>query len=188
MSENLETTAEVVNTEIETDKFEVSKEEFDKLKELERNKTIRLKQEREEKAKTVSELEELRRFKQELDEKEKKKKGQYEEILTEKEELIKTLSEKAKAYDDMIEKQKQKIWEELELLKEKLTPEQLEEHNIFLEDLSDEKKIAYLKRITEQKLESFDNKVEDGERISAKTEYEKAKERGDVRAMLKYGK
>ena len=57
---------------------------------------------------------------------------------------------------------------------------------MFLEDLSDDKKIAYLKRITEQKPESFNNKVEDGEKISAKTEYEKAKEKGDIKAMLQY--
>jgi antitoxin component YwqK of YwqJK toxin-antitoxin module len=106
--------------------------------------------------------------------------------LIEKEELIKTLSEKAKAYDEMMESKKKQVIDELNSLQDKLTPEQLEEHSMFLEDLSDEKKIIYLKRITEQKPESFDNKVDDGEKISAKTEYEKAKERGDVRAMLKY--
>jgi hypothetical protein len=53
MSENI-STEEVVKTETpETEKFEVSREDYDKLKELERNKTIALKQEREEKTKTL---------------------------------------------------------------------------------------------------------------------------------------
>jgi len=52
--DNISTTEEVVKTETpETEKFEVSKEEFEKLKELNNNKTIALKIEREEKAKTL---------------------------------------------------------------------------------------------------------------------------------------
>jgi hypothetical protein len=86
----------------------------------------------------------------------------------------------------MLEAKQKQTKDELVSLEWLLTPEQLEEHSIFLEDMSDEKKIIYLKKITSQKPESFDNKVEDWDKISAKTEYEKAKERWDVRAMLKY--
>jgi hypothetical protein len=69
MEEN-KSTEEVVKTE----EFKVTKEDFEKLQELERNKTIALSKEREESQKSKLELEELRKFKQELEDKELKKK------------------------------------------------------------------------------------------------------------------
>jgi hypothetical protein len=114
-----------------------------------------LKQEREERNKSLQELEELRKFKQELEEKEKKKKGQYEELLVEKDNMIQSLSEKAKLYDEFLETKQKQITSELEGLMAKLTPDQLQEHSIFLEDLKPEKQIAYLKKITDEKKQDF---------------------------------
>lgn len=158
MDENLSTT-EVVKNEWEAEKFEVSREEFEKLKEIERNKTIALKQEREEKAKTISELEELRKFKQELEEKEKKKKGQYEELLTEKEELIKTLSEKASKFDEYMTKlQENKTKEFEEVIKD--IPQTLKEKYSKITDKLDlEDKIEFYKNLVNDiKKEDFSNK------------------------------
>jgi hypothetical protein len=59
-----------------------------------------------------------------------------------------------------MEEQTNKIKTELESLMSSVSPDILEEHKLFLEDLSDEKKIMYLKKISEQKKESFDNKTE----------------------------
>lgn len=157
MDENLSTT-EVVKTGWETEKFEVSKEEFEKLKEIERNKTIALKQEREEKAKTLWELEELRKFKQELEEKEKKKKGQYEELLTEKEELIKTLSEKASKFDEYMAKLQDTKTKELEETIKDIPESLKEKYSKITDKLDLEDKIEFYKNlVTDIKKEDFSN-------------------------------
>lgn len=184
MSEQEKSTEEVVKTEWE---FKISKEDFEKLQEIERNKTIALKKEREESEKSKAELEELRKFKQDLEEKEAKKKWQYEELLSKKDEELKSLSEKAKLYDQLMEEQTNKIKTELEWLMSSIPSDILEEHNIFLEDLSDEKKIAYLKKISEVKKEAFDNKTEWWDtKVNTLSEYEQAKAKGDIKWMLKY--
>ena len=157
MGENLSST-EDVKTGWETEKFEVSKEEFEKLKEIERNKTIALKQEREEKAKTLWELEELRKFKQELEEKEKKKKGQYEELLTEKEELIKTLSEKASKFDEYMAKLQDTKTKELEETIKDIPESLKEKYSKITDKLDLEDKIEFYKNLVPDiKTEDFSN-------------------------------
>ena len=157
--DNISTTEEVVKTETpETEKFEVSKEEFEKLKELNNNKTIALKIEREEKAKTLWELEELRKFKQELEEKEKKKKGQYEELLTEKEELIKTLSEKAKQFDEYMTTLQETKTKEFENVIKDIPDNLKEKYSKITDKLVLEDKIEFYKNLaTDIKKEDFSN-------------------------------
>lgn len=187
MSEELNTsTPEDVKQEGE--KFEVNAEEFAKLQELEKNKSIALKKEREEAQTMKQRLAELEAKEQEALEKERKKKGQYEELLSEKEELIKTLSEKAKAYDELLETKQNEIKTKLEELTAKVPDEVLEENKFILEDLSDEKKVIFLTRLTENKQETFDNTPEAWSKLTIQSEYDKAKKEGNIAKMLELKK
>lgn len=166
--------------------FKVSKEDFEKLQELEKNKSIALKQEREEAEKLKLELEEHRKFKAELEEKEKLKKGKYEEVIAEKDKELSELREKAKAWDAFQEEQKNKTASELNELLAKTPAELLEENKFILDDLNDDKKILFLKKLSENKKPAFDNNVNGGDKAWASNEYYKAKEKWDIAWMLKY--
>ena len=132
---------------VEWEKFEVSKEEYDKLKEIESNKTIALKQEREANKKAMWRLSELEAKEKELQEKDMKKKGKYEELLKEKQSLIDELTEKANKFDEFQTNRKKETEIKLVDLMGKVPKEILEENMDILEDLSDEKKIKFLWRL-----------------------------------------
>lgn len=185
MSEEITSTPEDVKEE---EKFEVNAEEFAKLQELEKNKSIALKKEREESQSMKQRLAELEAKEQEALEKERKKKWQYEELLTEKEELIKSLTEKATAYDELLLSKQNEIKTKLEELTSKVPAEVLEENSFILEDLSDEKKVIFLTKLTENKKENFDNTPEAGSKITIQSEYDKAKKEGNIAQMLKLQK
>ena len=147
------------------DKFEVSKEEFDKLQERNKNKSIALQQEREERKKAMERLAELEAKEKEAQEKEMKKKGQYEELLKEKEELIKSLTEKAKAYDEFLTQKQKEINDKIEDYMTKIPKETIEEYADILEDLKDEKKVKFLEKISwTVKKDSFNPQPKDGEK------------------------
>lgn len=157
---------EIVNPETwagenTSEKFEVSKEQFEKLQEIERNKTIALKKEREESQTLKSELEELRKFKAELAEKEMKKKWQYEELLSEKEKIIAELKEKASKFDEFQTQKQKEIETTLNELLLSIPENIIEENKDFIEELSDEKKIKFLERLKPKK-ETFDPQTKDG--------------------------
>ena len=183
MEENIDSSAEDVKTE-ETE-FKVSKEEYEKLKEIENNKSIALKKEREAMDELKSKLTDFEKKEAELAEKEKMKKGKYEEIIEEQKAKLEELSKKAEAYDEVIKNKETKTKKELEELIESVWSETIEEHNDILSELSDEKKIIYLKKMFEKK-ETFDNKTTDWDKIDTQSEYEKAKAAWDVTAMLRF--
>lgn len=156
---------EVKENQESTSKFEVSEEQYKKLQELERNKTVALQQEREERKKAMERLAELEAKEKEAQEKEMKKKGQYEELLKEKEELINSLSEKAKAYDEFLTQKQKEINDKIEDYMTKIPKETIEEYADILEDLKDEKKVKFLEKISwTVKKDTFDPQTKDGEK------------------------
>lgn len=138
-----------------TGKFEVSKEQFEKLQEIERNKTIALKQEREEAQTLKSKLAEYEARERELAEKEMKKKWQYEELLSEKDKLIAELKDKALKFDEFQTNKQKEIETTLNELLSSIPENIIEENKDFIEELSDEKKIKFLERLKPKK-ETFD--------------------------------
>lgn len=166
------------------DKFEVSKEKFEELQQLEKNRAIENKRKSEENSKIAAELKEYKAKEAEALEKDKLKKGKYEEVISEKDEKIKSLQEKADLYDDLISKQSKETAEKLDTLKETIGEDVLSEHNMFLEDLSDDKKIAYLERLAGDKPKDFSSKPsEDGVKKP-----ESQSELDELRAKKKEGK
>lgn len=135
--------------------------EVERLKELEKNKSIALQQERDEKKALAEKLAEYQKKEKEEQEKEAKKKGQYEELLSAKDKEIQQLSEKASAYDTLMASITEKETNQLNDLMTKVPKETLEQHSFVLEDLqSNEKKIKFLETLipkTEEK-KDFDNK------------------------------
>lgn len=168
--------------------FKVSKEDFEKLQELEANKSIALKKEREERATEKAELEEFRKARSESLEKDKLKKWKFEEVISEKDSQIAELSEKAWLYDKYITEKAETLTKELAELTNAIAPELLEENQFILDDLTDEKKVKFLRKLSEKKDNNFDNKSNDWERQSWKTDYEEAKAKWDVMWMLKHKK
>lgn len=152
----------------EPEKFEVSKEEFDKLKEIERNKTIALQQERE-KQKTIAEkLAEYEKQEQERLEQEKKKKGKYEELLQEKEERLKELEEKANAWEEYQTTRQEEVKNKINKYIEEIPKDTLEEYQDIIWDLNDEKKLKFLEKISwTVKKQTFDWEVK-GEKTAPK--------------------
>lgn len=156
---------EVKENQEPASKFEVSEEQYKKLQELEKNKSIALQQEREERKKVMERLAELEAKEKEAQEKEMKKKGQYEELLKEKEELINSLSEKAKAYDEFLTQKQKEINDKIEDYMTKIPKETIEEYADILEDLKDEKKVKFLEKISwTVKKDTFDPQTKDGEK------------------------
>lgn len=136
--------------------------DIEKLKELDKNKTIALKQEREEKQALAEKLAQYEKKEKEEQEKEQKKKWQYEELLSAKDKTIQELSEKATAYDTLMASITEKETNQLNDLMTKVPKETLEKNSFILEDLkSNEKKIKFLETLIpkiEDKKEDFDNK------------------------------
>ena len=167
------------------DFIEINEESFNKLKEIEQNKSIALKLEREKASEYAKKLEEFENKEKELQQKEKIRKGKHEELIAELQESNKTLEEKAKAYDELILKQKEekkaKLWE----LTEKLSAEIYEDNKIFLEELSDNKKILFLEKLlksTEKK--DFDIETNKSDKLWKDDELNKAKKEWDVMSIL----
>jgi len=165
--------------------------ELEKLKELERNKSIALKKEREEGQKLKEEMDELRKFKTEIEEKDKKKKGQYEELLKEKQDLIDSMEEKSKQWDSYSEKLKTDSEAKVTDLMSKLSEEVMESNKEFIEDLSSEKQIKFLERLVESsKKPAFDGEANGGDKApnDQDVKIEAAKKdgfNGFIRAMIK---
>lgn len=136
--------------------------EVERLKELEKNKSIALQQERDEKKALAEKLAQYEKKEKEEQEKEAKKKGQYEELLSAKDKEIQQLSEKASAYDTLMASITEKETNQLNDLMTKIPKETLEQHSFILEDLqSNEKKIKFLETLIPKKEENkqdFDNK------------------------------
>jgi BMFP domain-containing protein YqiC len=165
--------------------------DVEKLKEVEANKTIALREEREKRKALESELEELRKFKTDLDEKEKKKKWQYEELLTEKDNLINSLSEKAKKFDDYLIKLQETKTKELEVISKDIPDNLKEKYSKITDKLDLEDKIDFYKNlITDIKKEDFSNtpKSEWIEQTKANWNYSQAKSKWDILWMLKNAK
>ena len=149
----------------DTSKIEVTQEQFDKLQEIERNKTIALKQEREANKSAMARLQELEAKEKEIQEKEMKKKGQYEELLKEKEDLITSLTEKANLYDEYLTQKQKDTETKLNSLMKTIPKEVLEENSYILEDLKEDKKIIFLEKLlNNSKKETFDTETKDGEK------------------------
>ena len=149
----------------DTSKIEVTQEQFDKLQEIERNKTIALKQEREANKSAMARLQELEAKEKEVQEKEMKKKGQYEELLKEKEDLITSLTEKANLYDEYLTQKQKDTETKLNSLMKTIPKEVLEENSYILEDLKEDKKIIFLEKLlNNSKKETFDTETKDGEK------------------------
>jgi len=149
----------------DTSKIEVTQEQFDKLQEIERNKTIALKQEREANKSAMARLQELEAKEKEVQEKEMKKKGQYEELLKEKEDLITSLTEKANSYDEYLTQKQKDTETKLNSLMKTIPKEVLEENSYILEDLKEDKKIIFLEKLlNNSKKETFDTETKDGEK------------------------
>lgn len=153
-----EVTTETPETDQE-DKFEVTPEQYAKLQELERNKSIALKKEREQYQEAQKKLAEYEKAEQERIEKEKKKQGKYEELLAEKEERLKSLEEKAAAYDKLQEEITQAKQAELDWLLEKMPTNLQEKYESITSKLELADKVAFYKNIMEDyKKEDFDAK------------------------------
>lgn len=137
--------------------FEVSKEEFLKLKELESNKSTALKQERDEKKALAEKLAIYEAKEKEAEEKEKLKKWKYEELLETKTKEIQELSVKASAYDKLISEIQEKETNQLNDLINKVPKETLEKHSFILDDLSsNDKKIKFLETLIPKNEEKKD--------------------------------
>jgi len=148
------TSAEDVNTETTitdtgTEEFKVSKEEYEKIKELETNKSIALKQEREEKQALKDKLAEFERAEQERLEKKKKEQGKYEELLAEKEAKVAELTEKATAYDVLQAKLTEQKEQELNSLLEKIPTALQEKYQSITSKLDLEDTVLFYKNIME---------------------------------------
>jgi DNA repair exonuclease SbcCD ATPase subunit len=164
MSEEITSTTEEVKDGSQAEKFEVSKEEYEKLQEIEKNKSIALKREREEAQTLKQRLAEFEAKEKELEEKEKLKKGKYEEVIAEKAKLIEELEAKAKKYDEWLEKQTSETKGKIDELSKLLPKEVIDENSDILSELSDEKKIKLLERLVNQnKKPSFDSEIKGGD-------------------------
>lgn len=167
--------------------FEVSKEDFEKLQELEKNKSTALKQEREEKKALAEKLAIYEAKEKEADEKEKLKKWKYEEVLSEKEKLIESLTEKANNWDSYLTQKQEQIKNELTELLNNTDEALLKENEEILTDLSDEKKILFLKRIQSLKAkpdfnwEAWNSEKKKGTEDDIKME--EAKKKGSMHFM-----
>ena len=161
--------------------------DYEKLKEVERNKTIALEQERKARKELEEQLSEFKKKELEEAEKEKKKKGQYEELLSEKEKVISELSEKATLWEKFQTEQAERQQKELSELLEKTPKELLEKNQDILEDLKPEKQIKFLQNLVTQK-PWFNPETPEGGKIDWDAEREKAKQSGDIRTMIKLAK
>jgi len=133
-----------------TKKFEVSEEEYNKLKEVEKNKTIALRQEREEAKTMKSELDEFRKLKQEEAEKELKKKGKYEELLTEKEEKLLTYEKELETLRELKEAIDTKTSEKVETLMKSIPNEEIEFINTVLEWKDKQTQVSLLEKFVDK--------------------------------------
>lgn len=151
MNEEIITTPEVVKTEVDTwaEEFKITKEQYEKLKEIENNKTIALKQEREEKQSMQSKLAEYEKAEQERIEKKKKEQWKYEELIAEKDTELTQLREKATAYDTLQEKLTLQKENEFNALVETIPTNLQEKYNSITQKLDIEDKIVFYKNIME---------------------------------------
>lgn len=163
MSEEIKTPSNPEDVKPEEKKSDESKSEYERLQELERNKSIALKQEREEKKALQDKLAEYEAKEKSEAEKEAKKKGQYEQLLAKKDEEIKILSEKAIAFDKFMEEKQKETTAKLDELKAKVGEDVLKDNMDILEDLSPEKQIKYLdKLLAVDTKKSFDPSTKKG--------------------------
>lgn len=187
-SEDVNTQGEEVETgtvNTETPKEpELTPEEIAKALEERENYKKAMQGEREEKKTMAEKLAKYEAEEKEREEKEKKKKWQYEELLSEKDKTISELTEKATAWETYQTEKAERVQNELsELLK--TTPENvMQENQDILDDLSDEKKITFLKRLGAEK-KDFNPESKKGTEIDVNTEYEKAKKEGNLKEMLR---
>lgn len=179
-------TQDVPNSEAQTgeEKKDMTPEQIAKALEEKENYKKAMQTEREEKKTLAEKLAMYEAQEKEREEKEKKKKWQYEELLTEKEKTISELTEKASAWDKYQEENTQRVQKELSELLSKTPKELVEENKDLLDDLSDEKKIKFLQRLTVSK-KDFDPTSEKGIKVDVNTEYEKAKKEGNISEMLR---
>ena len=183
--ENADTTPEVVKKETPettSDTIQVTPEEFKKLKELEHNKTIALKQEREEKQAIQSKLAEYEKAEQERLEKKKKEQGKYEELIAEKDNELIQLREKANAYDALQEKLTQQKEDEFNTLIESIPTNLKEKYESITQKLDIEDKIVFYKNIMEDyKKEDFSQTPnKKGDEIDKKQQ----PKAGDIRSFI----
>lgn len=188
MPENTEpTTSEVVKTETTTDvwaeEFKVTKEQYEKLKEIENNKTIALKQEREEKQAMQSKLAEYEKAEQERIEKKKKEQWKFEELLAEKDTELTQLREKATAYDTLQAQLTEQKETELNSLLETIPSNLKEKYESIASKLDLDDKIVFYKNIIEDyKKEDFSQTPnKKGEDIDKKT----TPKSGDIQSLIK---
>jgi len=158
--EDVKKQEEETKAETKSDDSKLTKEEFERLQELEKNKSIALKQEREEKKALQEKLAEFEAKEKAEAEKEAKKKGQYEELLAKKDEEIKTLAEKALAFDKLQEERQKELKTKLDELTGKVGDEVIKDNSDILEELSDEKKIKFLeKMLSTNEAKGFDGEA-----------------------------
>jgi len=154
-------TDEVVKTDTApadwwAEEFKVTKEQYEKLKEIENNKTIALKQEREEKQAMQAKLAEYEKAEQERLEKKKKEQGKYEELLSEKDAKLAELEQKATAYDALQAKLTEQKQSELDGLLEKVPTNIKDKYENITSKLVLEDKVDFYKNIMEDyKKEDF---------------------------------
>ena len=160
-----ETSNEEVKEEETQESFEVSKEEYAKLQDLERNKAIALKQEREERKAIAQKLAEYEEKERIAREEEMLKEWKYKELIDEKDKLINDLKSKETEFNDYLETQKQKEKDELHELMLKVPAEFIEENKDLLAELSDKWKIKFIKNILKGVWKpSFDSEVWNGDK------------------------
>lgn len=188
MPENAEpATPEVVKTEPTTpdgwtEEFKVTKEQYEKLKEIENNKTIALKQEREEKQAMQSKLAEYEKAEQERIEKKKKEQWKFEELLAAKDTELTQLREKATAYDTLQAQLTEQKETELNTLLETIPTNLKEKYESITSKLDIEDKIAFYKNIMEDyKKEDFSQTPnKKGDEIDKKQQ----PKAGDIRSFI----
>ena len=152
-----EVTTEATPTpEKEEWEFKVSKEEYEKLQELEKNKSIALKQEREQMSEIQKKLAEYQEKERQLEEKEKLKKWKYEEVIAEKDKALAEAQEKAKLYEELQEKLTTEKTQQLDWLLEQVPQELKDKYASIADKLDLDDKIAFYKNIMQDiKKEDF---------------------------------
>ena len=184
-----ETVVDEVIVDEKDDFIDVDPDSFKKIKELERNKSIALSLERDKNSELINKLKSFEDKELDSIEKDKLKKWKYEEVISELKESNTTLQEKAVMYDELIKDINDKKSSKIQSLKEVIPKELLEENELFLEDMSDDKKILFMERLVQKgKKEDFNNGANDSDDITKVDDLDKAKSEGDVMSILQNAK
>ena len=152
---------------VESKKFEVSESEYNKLKEVEQNKTIALKKEREEAQWMRAKLDEYDKLKKEEDEKDLKKKGKYEELLNERDEKLGSYEKELTELRQLKESLDTKTWLKIEELKEQIPESERELMDTVLDWKDSQTQVLLLEKFVDKfKWKSFtDESGEDNKKV-----------------------